>query len=114
MVTVGSNPYDPKGLKKPRLVDVRTKSIREELSYKDILKDLYISFLEDEKDKREYWVQVEAFEKWYKKLGLRKAKWLVKRLVLRTENAMDTYEESLQLLDFYFRGISRESLMKKP
>lgn len=114
MVLVGANPYDPHGLSRPNLVEVRTKPIKEEVSYKDVLKDLYISYLEDEDDRREYWDQVKEFEEWYSEMPFERAKWLVERLVLNPAQALSSYPESLEILERYFKGISRESLIRKP
>lgn len=114
MVLVGANPHDPYGRYKPKLVEVRTRPILEEMSYEDVLRDLYISYLEDENDRREYWDQVEEFKKWYSKLSWEEVKWIVGRLVLNPEQALRSYPESLEILDRYFRGISRESLIRKP
>lgn len=90
---------------RPKIVEVRRKgvSINREMSYKDILRDLYIGYLEDQGvNGIGYWNQVEIFDMWYEELGLEKAKELVKELVLtplngsvaetaRTEKIRDTY-----------------------
>lgn len=96
--------------KRPTIVDKRTKSIQEEISYKDILKDLYISFLEDEDDRRDYWVQVEEFEEWYESLEPGLDHFLVERLVLQGDYAQKTEKEAEEIRDKYFKGITRESL----
>lgn len=114
MVLIGANPHDPYGLLRPILVDVRTKPIKEEMSYKDVLKDLYISYLEDENDRRDYWDQVKEFEEWYSEMPFERAKWIVERLVLNPAQACSSYPESLEILERYFKGISRESLIRKP
>lgn len=90
---------------RPKIVEVRRKnvSINREMSYKDILRDLYVGYLEDQKvNKIGYWNQVKIFDKWYEEIGLETAKKLVKELVLvtpsssaaekeRTEKVRDTY-----------------------
>lgn len=114
MVLVGANPHDPRGLRRPKLVEVRTRSIKKEMSYEDVLRDLYISYLEDENDRRDYWDQVEEFKKWYSKLSWEEIKWIIGRLVLNPEQALRTYPESLEILERYFKGISKVSLMRKP
>ena len=69
--------------KKPRIVDVRTKDLGEEVTYKSLLQDLYLSYREDLDDKREYQVQVDEFNEWYSKLDPGLDHFLVQRLILR-------------------------------
>lgn len=74
---------------RPKIVEARRRgvSINKEMSYKDILRDLYIGYLEDQKVRGiGYWNQVKIFDMWYEQIGLEKAKMLVKELVLVTAN----------------------------
>lgn len=96
--------------KRPEIVDIRTRSLQEEVTYKELLQDLYISFLEDEKDTRDYWKQVEAFEDWYSSLAPGLDHYLVEKWILREEYCQKTEEEAKELVDIYFRGITRVSL----
>lgn len=95
---------------RPRIVDIRTKPILEEVTYKELLQDLYISYLEDEKDRRDYWKQVEAFEEWYRELSPGLDHYLVERWILRDEYSQKTEVEARELVDTYFRGITKVSL----
>lgn len=99
--------------KRPKVVDTRTKSLQKEVTYKELLEDLYISFLEDEKDTRNYWDQVKEFEDWYSELAPGLDHYLVERWILRDEYSQRTEEEARELVDLYFRGITRVSLNLK-
>ena len=49
--------------KRPRIVDVRTKDLDQEVSYKALLQDLYLSHLEDNpEDRRSYQEQLQEFQ----------------------------------------------------
>ena len=89
--------------KKPRIVDVRTKDLGEEVTYKALLQDLYLSYREDLDDKREYQVQVDEFNEWYSKLDPGLDHFLVQRLILREGYANLSEGEAEELRDRYFR-----------
>ena len=90
--------------KKPRIVDVRTnKGLDEEVTYKSLLQDLYLSSLEDLNDQREYQDQVEEFQEWYSKLDPGLDHFLVERLILREGYANLSEKEAEELRDRYFR-----------
>ena len=89
--------------KKPHLVDIRTKSLDEEVTYKSLLQDLYLSYREDLDDKREYQVQVDEFNEWYSKLDPGLDHYLVERMILREGYANLSEKEAEELRDRYFR-----------
>ena len=68
---------------RPEIVDVRTKTIDLEVTYWELLQDLYISFLEDcSWVKGNYYERVAMFKKWYSELPEGKDHWLIENLVL--------------------------------
>ena len=89
--------------KKPRIVDVRTKDLGEEVTYKSLLQDLYLSYREDLDDRREYQVQVDEFNEWYSSLEPGLDHFLVERLILREGYANLTEGEAEELRDRYFQ-----------
>ena len=90
--------------KRPRIVETRTKDLDEEVSYKELIQDLYFSHLEDDPgDKRSYAEQLQEFQEWYSKLESGVDHFLVERLILRPGYATLSEEESKQLRDKYFR-----------
>ena len=89
--------------KRPRIVDVRTKDLDEEVTYKALLQDLYLSHLEDLNDQREYQDQVEEFQEWYSKLDPGLDHFLVQRLILRDGYSNLSEPEAEELRDRYFR-----------
>ena len=89
--------------KKPKIVDVRTKDLGEEVTYKSLLQDLYLSYREDLDDKREYQVQVDEFNEWYSKLEPGLDHFLVERLILREGYANLSEKEAEELRDKYFQ-----------
>ena len=89
--------------KKPKIVDVRTKDLGEEVTYKSLLQDLYLSSLEDLNDQREYQDQVEEFQEWYSKLDPGLDHYLVERMILREGYANLSEKEAEELRDRYFR-----------
>ena len=89
--------------KKPHLVDIRTKSLDEEVTYKSLLQDLYLSYREDLDDKREYQVQVDEFNEWYSSLEPGLDHYLVERMILREGYANLSEKEAEELRDRYFR-----------
>ena len=88
---------------RPRIVDVRTKDLDQEVTYKALLQDLYLSYREDLDDKREYQVQVDEFNEWYSKLEPGLDHYLVERLILREGYANLSEGEAEELRDRYFR-----------
>ena len=99
--------------KKPKIVDVRTnKGWDEEVTYKSLLQDLYLSYREDLNDKREYQVQVDEFNEWYSKLEPGLDHFLVQRLILREGYANLSEGEAEELRDRYFRKPVKISVIK--
>ena len=99
--------------KKPKIVDVRTKDLGEEVTYKSLLQDLYLSSLEDDpQDKRSYQEQLEEFREWYKKLPPGTDKYLVERMILRPGYSCLSEPESKELRDRYFRKPVKISVVK--
>ena len=88
---------------RPKIVEVRKKGLEEEVTYKALLQDLYLSYREDLDDKREYQVQVDEFNEWYSKLEPGLDHFLVQRLILREGYANLSEEEAKELRDRYFR-----------
>ena len=89
--------------KRPKIVDIRTKDLDQEVSYKALLQDLYLSYREDLDDKREYQVQVDEFNEWYSKLDPGVDHYLVERLILREGYANLSEGEAEELRKKYFR-----------
>ena len=89
--------------KKPKIVDVRTKDLGEEVTYKSLLQDLYLSYREDLDDRREYQVQVDEFNEWYSSLEPGLDHFLVERLILREGYANLTEGEAEELRERYFQ-----------
>ena len=88
--------------KRPEIVDVRTKDLDQEVSYKALLQDLYLSYREDLNDRREYQVQVDEFNEWYSKLDPGVDHFLVERLILREGYATISQDEAEELRKKYF------------
>lgn len=88
--------------KRPKIVDVRTKDLDQEVTYKSLLQDLYLSYREDLDDKREYQVQVDEFNEWYSKLDPGLDHYLVERLILREGYATISQDEAEELRKKYF------------
>ena len=89
--------------KRPQIVDVRTKDLDQEVSYKALLQDLYLSYREDLDDRREYQVQVDEFNEWYSKLEPGLDHYLVERLILREGYATISQGEAEELRMKYFQ-----------
>ena len=91
--------------KKPRIVDVRTnKGWDEEVTYKSLLQDLYLSNLEDNpEDRRTYQEQLQEFQEWYSKLEPGLDHFLVQRLILREGYSNLSEREAEELRDKYFQ-----------
>ena len=99
--------------KKPKIVDVRTnKGWDEEVTYKSLLQDLYLSYREDLDDKREYQVQVDEFNEWYSKLEPGLDHYLVERLILRPGYATISQDEAEELRKKYFQRPVKISVVK--
>ena len=88
---------------RPRIVDVRTKDLDQEVTYRSLLQDLYLSHLEDLDDKREYQVQVDEFNEWYSSLEPGLDHYLVERLILREGYSNLSEPEAEELRDRYFQ-----------
>ena len=90
---------------RPSIVEVRKKGLEEEVSYRELVQDLYLSHLEDDprENKRSYAEQLEEFQEWYKKLPPGTDKYLVERMILRPGYSCLSEEESKELRDKYFR-----------
>ena len=99
--------------KRPRSVETRTKDLDEEVSYKELIQDLYFSHLEDDpRDKRSYAEQLQEFQEWYSKLESGVDHFLVERLILRPGYATLSEEESKELRNKYFRKPVKISVVK--
>ena len=99
--------------KKPKIVDVRTKDLGEEVSYKALLQDLYLSHLEDNpEDRRSYQEQLQEFQEWYSKLDPGLDHFLVQRLILRDGYSNLSEPEAEELRDRYFRKPVKISVIK--
>ena len=89
---------------RPEIVQTRTKGLEEEVTYRELIQDLYLSHLEDDpRDKRSYAEQLQEFQEWYKKLPEGTDKYLVERMILRPGYSCLSEKESNQLRDQYFR-----------
>ena len=99
--------------KRPKIVDVRTKDLDEEVTYKSLLQDLYLSHLEDNpEDRRSYQEQLQEFQEWYKKLPPGTDKYLVERMILRPGYSCLSEEESKELRKKYFQKPVKISVVK--
>ena len=99
---------------RPRIVQTRTKGLEEEVSYRELVQDLYLSHLEDDprENKRSYAEQLQEFQEWYRKLEPGTDKFLVERMILRPGYSCLSEEESRQLRDKYFRRPVKISVVK--
>ena len=90
--------------KKPKIVDVRTnKGWDEEVTYKSLLQDLYLSHLEDDpEDRRSYQEQLQSFREWYSSLEPGLDHYLVERLILREGYSNLSEKEAEELRKKYF------------
>ena len=100
--------------KRPKIVDVRTtKDLDEEVTYESLLKDLYLSHLEDDpEDRRSYQEQLQEFQEWYSKLEPGLDHFLVQRLILREGYSNLSEGEAEELRDRYFRKSVKISVIK--
>ena len=88
---------------RPQIVEVRRKGLEEEVSYKELIQDLYFSHLEDDpQDKRSYQEQLQEFQEWYRKLPQGTDKYLVERMILRPGYSCLSESESKELRRKYF------------
>ena len=98
---------------RPQIVETRTRGLEEEVSYKELVQDLYLSHLEDDpQDKRSYQEQLSEFQEWYKKLPPGTGKYLVERMILRPGYSCLSESESKELRDRYFRKPVKISVVK--
>ena len=99
--------------KRPRIVETRTKGLDEEVTYKALLQDLYLSHLEDNpEDRRSYQEQLQEFQEWYSKLDPGLDHFLVQRLILRDGYSNLSEPEAEELRDSYFRKPVKISVVK--
>lgn len=99
---------------RPLIVQTRTRGLEEEVSYKELVQDLYFSHLEDDprENKRSYQEQLEEFQEWYKKLPQGTDKFLVERMILRPGYSCLSEEESKELRKKYFLKPVKISVIK--
>lgn len=98
---------------RPKIVQARTKDLDQEVSYRELVQDLYFSHLEDDpRDKRSYQEQLEEFQEWYSKLEPGTDKYLVERMILRPGYSNLSEEESKELRNKYFRKPIKISVVK--
>lgn len=89
---------------RPEIVQARTRGLEEEVSYKELVQDLYLSHLEDDpRDRRSYQEQLEEFQEWYKKLPPGTDKYLVERMILRPGYSCLSEPEAKELRKKYFQ-----------
>lgn len=88
---------------RPRIVDIRTKGLEEEVTYKALLQDLYLSYREDLNDKRALSEQEEEFNEIYNSLEPGLDHFLVERLILREGYATTSQDEAEELRMKYFQ-----------
>ena len=99
---------------RPKIVQTRTRGLEEEVSYKELIQDLYLSHLEDDprENKRSYQEQLEEFQEWYRKLPQGLDKYLVERMILRPGYSCLSEEESKELRRKYFLKPVKISVVK--
>ena len=98
---------------RPQIVEVRRKGLEEEVSYKELIQDLYFSHWEDDpQDKRSYSEQLEDFQEWYKGLPPGTDKYLVERMILRPGYSCLSEEEAKELRKKYFLKPVKISVVK--
>ena len=99
--------------KRPQVVETRTKDLDQEVSYRELVQDLYLSHLEDDpEDRRTYQEQLQEFQEWYSKLEPGLDHFLVERLILRDGYSNLSEEEAKELRDRYFRKQIKISVVK--
>ena len=97
---------------RPKIVDVRTKGLEEEVTYKALLQDLYLSYREDLNDQRSLSEQEEEFKEIYNKFEPGLDHFLVQRLILREGYSNLSEGEAEELRDRYFRKPVKISVIK--
>ena len=99
---------------RPSIVQTRTRGLEEEVSYRELVQDLYFSHLEDDprENKRSYQEQLQEFQEWYSKLEPGTDKYLVERMILRPGYSCLSESESRELRDKYFRKPVKISVIK--
>ena len=97
---------------RPSIVDVRTKGLEEEVTYKALLQDLYLSYREDLNDQRPLSEQEEEFNEIYNNFEPGLDHFLVERMILRPGYSCLSEEESKELRDRYFRKPVKISVIK--
>ena len=99
---------------RPSIVQTRTKGLEEEVSYRELVQDLYFSHLEDDprENKRSYQEQLEEFQEWYKKLPPGTDKYLVERMILRPGYSCLSESEAKELRNKYFLKPVKISVVK--
>ena len=88
---------------RPKIVDVRTKGLEEEVTYKALLQDLYLSYREDLNDQRPLSEQEEEFNEIYRNFEPGLDHFLVERLILREGYSNLSEKEAEELRDKYFQ-----------
>ena len=97
---------------RPKIVDVRTKGLEEEVTYRALLQDLYLSYREDLNDQRPLSEQEEEFNEIYNNFEPGLDHYLVERMILRPGYSCLSEEESKELRDKYFRKPVKISVIK--
>ena len=88
---------------RPKIVDVRTKGLEEEVTYRALLQDLYLSYREDLNDQRALSEQEEEFNEIYNNFEPGLDHFLVQRLILREGYSNLSEKEAEELRDKYFQ-----------
>ncbi len=88
---------------RPKIVQTRTRGLEEEVTYKALLQDLYLSYREDLNDQRPLSEQEEEFNEIYRNFEPGLDHYLVERMILRPGYSNLSEEEAKELRDKYFR-----------
>ena len=99
---------------RPQIVERRTRGLEEEVTYKALIQDLYLSHLEDDPRERgrSYQEQLQEFNEWYSKLEPGTDKYLVERMILRPGYSCLSEPESKELRKKYFLKPVKISVIK--
>ena len=97
---------------RPKIVDVRTKGLEEEVTYRALLQDLYLSYREDLNDQRSLSEQEEEFNEIYNNFEPGLDHYLVERMILREGYSCLSEKESKELRNKYFRKPVKISVVK--
>lgn len=95
---------------RPQIVEVRTKKITKEITYKELLEDLYISALEDQEEKySSYSSQVKQFEDWYVTLKPGEDKEIIEELLFYEKGQFGgrARKRAADLRDKYFFRVEK-------